>query len=360
MVAAALASAWRAHPSEAAFAPRDLAHIVPLLIGSGAGALAWHRVSRSAGLKDAPECAPLRDAYRHQALQSAIKEAALGWLAERFAAAGLEPMLFKGWAVARHYSALHLRPFGDFDLAVPAARHADAAALLAQHAIPGMESPRHGLSHDLGNFAVDCAGTVCMVDLHRSLDKFRLPIDAVYERSRSVAIGETAIRVPGPEDHLRLVVLHFLAHGGWRPLWLTDIAALLETLPDNFDWPLCVGADVRVSRWITCAIALAHRLLGARVEHVPAPYLTDDLPPWLARTVLKEWQAPFAARHVANPLAHALANPRIVPAEFRARWPNGIRATVERDGRFDTAPRLPYQLASFARWATRRLSGSAA
>jgi hypothetical protein len=35
-----------------------------------------------------------------------------------------------------------------------------------------------------------------------------------------------------------LIAIHFFIHGGIRPLWLGDVAALLETTPNNIAWDI--------------------------------------------------------------------------------------------------------------------------
>ena len=92
----------------------------------------------------------------------------------------------------------------------------------------------------------------------------------MFARSESIELGGTSIRVPSAEDHLRLVAIHFLSHGAWRPVWLCDIAAMLEDLPQDFDWDRCLGNEPRIARWVTSVIELAHRLLGACVDRVPS------------------------------------------------------------------------------------------
>jgi hypothetical protein len=149
--------------------------------------------------------------------------------------------------------------------------------------------------------------------------------------------------------------MHFLRHGGSRPLWLTDVAALLESVRDNFDWDLCMGRDARVARWIACVVALSHRLLGARIDGVPARHRVEPLPDWFVRAVLREWGM---ERFYMRPLKWAMRTPRTVPAELKARWPNPIVATVEAAGDFDRAPRLPLQLRSLSRQAFRRMAGA--
>ncbi len=88
---------------------------VQRLIDGGVGGLAWLRLRKSA-FADAPGLAPLRSAFQHHALTAARQERDLPHLLAHFNAEGIEPILFKGWTLARLYPHRALRPFGDFDL----------------------------------------------------------------------------------------------------------------------------------------------------------------------------------------------------------------------------------------------------
>ena len=159
--------------------------------------------------------------------------------------------------------------------------------------------------------------------------------------------------MPAAEDHFRLVAIHLLSHGAWRPLWLCDIAAMLEDLPQDFNWGRCLGDEPRIARWISSVIELAHRLLGACADRVPPSSRIQRLPKWFTRTVLNEWQTPVAARYGGTSLAFALAHPqrlvdpRKLVVEIKSRWPNGIQATFETGGHLNDVTRLPYQVLAF-------------
>src|ERR1700688_378755 len=84
-------------------------------------------------------------------------------------------------------------------------------------------------------------------------------------RSTASKAGSADVRLLALEDHLRFVIMHWLMHGAWRPSGLCDVAAMVEALPADFDWPLCLGDDQFVAGWVCATIMLAHRLLGCRL-----------------------------------------------------------------------------------------------
>src|SRR5207245_2918392 len=142
-------------------------------------------------------------------------------------------------------------------------------------------------------------------------------IDDLYAQSRIVRIDDVDIRVPSPEDHLRLLCLHFLGHGAWRPLWLCDIGVALESRPPDFDWDRFFGGRRRWSEWAMCAIALAHRLLDAHLDETPLTHYVSRLPGWLVPAVLRQWSTnPRPPGRLPVVFAVA-ANPAGILAEVR-------------------------------------------
>ena len=152
-----------------------------------------------------------------------------------------------------------------------------------------------------------------------------------------------------------MLCFHFLKHGGWRPIWLSDIAVVLEWQNGTFDWTYCLGENPRRARWIGSTIALARELLGAKIPDGAPPVVTSNPPKWLTETVLQEWSDPQS--RTAAPLAVVLPSfwrrPWQLKAVMCGRWRNAIQATVDRNGAFDASPRWPYQLRDAASRAAR-------
>jgi hypothetical protein len=326
LVAQALTGAWRSNPPALQLDAAQLDRIAPLLLKSGAGALGWWRV-RDSDSYTSSFVTELHQAYRLHSLQALIHEREIERVFTLLNAAGVEPLLVKGWVAARLYPEQGLRPYGDIDLCVRP--HQFAAARAALGSLP-----------DQG----------CEIDLHCGFEKFGgRSADEIYSRSLLVQLGETAVRVPGAEDHLRVLCIHMLREGAWRPLWLCDIAAAVESLPANFDWDWCMGKKRRWSNWIICALRLAHQLLGAEIENTPAAEQLKPLPQWLTRALLKEWgslQPSMMRRHHA-PMASYLRRPSGILSGFRHRWPNPIEATIIAGGTFNELPRLPFQIGCY-------------
>lgn len=79
-----------------------------------------------------------------------------------------------------------------------------------------------------------------------------------------------------------------MREGAWRPLWLFDVAAALESCPGDFDWNYCLR-EKRQAGPVVNAIGLAQRLLGVRIEGIPEALRLHKQPRWLIPTVLNEW-----------------------------------------------------------------------
>lgn len=333
-LASALAGAWRPAPAPASLSAEELARVAPLLTGSGAAALAWRKV-RLTPLAGSPHAEALREARRFQTIQAALHEREVERVFARLAGAGLDALLVKGLAAARLYTEPGLRPSGDVDVCVRPSQ---------------LERARRVLE-----------GSGAWVDLHAGFgEDERRDFDELYERAESFKAGATAVRVPCAEDHLRLLCLHLLRHGAWRPLWLCDVAAGLESRPDGFDWARFAGRDRRRARWVACALGLARELLGARVSDTPLAREAERLPRWLVPNVLRQWEKPFAGRHGTArhraPMASYLRRPSGALRDLVNRWPNPVEATVRTNGPFNELPRLPFQLGYAAARAARFLA----
>ncbi len=320
-LASTLRRSWRRGADPLPVPDVDLAAWADRLVEGGVGALAWWRI-RESELAARPEVAPLQGAFRHHALTAARQERDLPHLLGHFNDAGLEPILFKGWTLARLYPHRALRPFGDFDLLVPA-----RAAEVARGVL-------RSLASDLESRAdVDTAETLARYLPDRSESE-------LFDRSRPESVGGARFRVLSAEDHLRLVTIHQLHHGGWRPLWLCDVAVLLESLPADFSWQRCLEGDARLSEGVLANVALAEELLGARL---PEGTPRVSVPAWLRKAVLHGWVHGYDSMPPSLYELRKLGWSGALRA-VRARWPDPVSATVHLRAPFRVVPRPAVQM----------------
>lgn len=326
-IAEFLAGAWRAAPGPVSLSPSELADITPFLLQTGAGALAWWRI-RHTQLEKTAAARQLRKAYRLHAVQSAVHEANLQQIFDHLGSYSDEVVLFKGWVVSRYYADPALRPFGDIDLAVPPGQLTAIHKLLRA-------STEHG----------------AMIDLHEGMpDLPDRQWSALWARCQCVRLGNARIQILSPEDQLRNLCLHLLRHGAWRPLWLCDVAAIVESLNSQFDWDYCLSGNRRLSEWVLSVLGLASHLLGAQVKSVRA-LDSARLPPWLVDTLLERWGAGDRGdshNRDDRPILESVRNFSRFWHALRCRWPNAIEAALKlRSGPFSPIPRCLLQLAAF-------------
>lgn len=333
LVASALSGAWRCEPPPVQLSVEELGLVAPLLERSGAGALACWKVRKSK-LADADAARGLVQSYRLQTLRAAVREGEIESLFALLESAGLDALLVKGFAAGRAYPEQGLRPSGDIDLCVRPTQYPKAKEILSSS-----------------------EGKRFWVDLHEGVGELGdRPFEELYERSRVLNVGASRVRVLCDEEHLRLLCFHTLRHGAWRPLWLCDVVAAVETRGVEFDWRRVLGGDRRRADWVLSALGLAERLLSAEVEGTPAEGRAARVPRWLVESVLARWSRPFATeqgtlKHSA-PMRVYLRRPRGLLKDLRNRWPGPVEATIAAGGKFDALPRWPFQLAhSFARAA---------
>ena len=264
-----------------------------------------------------PKAQSLRDVARKQAVQEAIHEISLAEIAATLNEEGVTPLIFKGWAVARNYAETWTRPYGDFDLVAPPGKRHVAREVLASR------TPSGSQRMDLDSFVIlDATGVLpTVVDFHDELPSYyATPLEGLFARAQLVALpGGGHVLVPGPEDHLRLVILHFFKHGAWRPLWLCDIAALAEKAGPRFDWRLCFTDDDIARQWIVAGLLAARELLDCDLGHAPLEAGSRN-PDWLMRTILGEWRAPYASRFHST----TSGEPNYFLAKAASYWLNPI------------------------------------
>lgn len=322
LLASVLAGSWRSYPPSCSSLADELAEISPRLLQTWTASLAWWQV-RQSPLSSEPSAVKLQQAYRFHSVECLLRESQIRETVSALRLAGVEPLLVKGWAVARLYPELALRPFTDIDLCVQPEHFSAAQAAL-----------------------VDLPPSSCPVDLHSGVpDLEDRPLKELYDRSVLVTIDRVEVRILSPEDNLRMLCHHLLRHGAWRPIWLCDVGAALEALPENFDWDYCLRGEKRRADWVACTIGLAHQLLGARLHESPVSWRARHLPRWLAPAVLGEWGGEGLGDSTrGEPLLAYWRSPAELVRALARRWPNPIHATIWMRGPFNNLPRFPFQL----------------
>ncbi len=234
----------------------------------------------------------------------------------------VEPILIKGWAAARNYPQPYLRRLGDFDLAVEPALLKTARELTS--------------NQKMGD-----------IDWHRGLRRLdTVEWNDLSANSIMVECGDSQIRILRPEDHLRILCVHWLGDGGRDREKLWDIYHAVANRPANFDWDRCLlTVSEKRRRWISCAVGLAAKYLGLNVEKTPLADSVNRLPPWVIKTVEEEWNSPVEYRYLLS----CLRDRRELFKQLKKRFPpNAIQATVETDGEFDEGARIFYQIRNAA------------
>ena len=272
-------------------------------------------------VQQAPE---LDDPNRWNSIKRKANETRAAQAFDLFRANHIEPILIKGVAAGLYYPDDHFRDAIDLDLAV-----APQAFEQAQELVATKEAAALG------------------IDLHagmRHLDPLDWP--DLLANSRTVPMSQGSIRVLSPEDHLRILCVHWLTDGGNNRERLWDITYAIKNRPDSFDWHRFLDqVDRTRRRWLECVVAISRSTHGLDLTGTPLENVT--LPEWVLATVEAEWDSRMPFR----PLRDSLDSWSSFFGQFRKRIPpNPITATILMSGSLDAPTRIHYQLATlFAR-----------
>ncbi len=264
----------------------------------------------------------ISDESKWNLLQQKLQETRALRVFSVFREQGIEPILIKGLAIAQYYPEPGSRMSIDTDLAVPA-NDFDAACKIA----------------------ISPAAKGIGIDVHRELRHLdTVDWDDLFENSRLLEIEGGNIRILRPEDHLRVLCVHWLNDGGAYKDKLWDIYYAVKNRPADFDWERCLNTVSKIRRrWIVCTIALAHRYIDLNLDDTPIKDEADNLPAWLIRELEREWASGVRLMQVD----YFLNNPATLFAQIKKRLrPNAIQATIEMEGSFDAKTRVFYQIGS--------------
>lgn len=260
-----------------------------------------------------------KDEIRWKLLKFKVLEEQIVILFKVFRENGIEPILFKGWAAGLYYPNHFERVFSDIDIAVSPEQFEEAECLVKNLKLT--------------------------VDLHNGFRKLdTLKWERIFENTLIKEIDGYPIRILCPEDHLRILCVHWLVDGGVYKEKLRDIFYLIEKCGNNFNWDKCLKVvEPKRQKWIIITIGLIQKYLGLNTERLPFNDTLKDIPDWVIETVEKEWKELIPLR----PLQTCLNDRKILLQQIKKRIPpNMIQATIEMDGEFDNSNRFKYQLIS--------------
>jgi len=247
------------------------------------GALLWRALS-AAGSLDAlgPDRATLgdmADAFKMEAVLLLPRAIALAVLP--LTEVGLEPVVFKGPAVATRYPEPGLRPMDDIDLLLPLAHHQQALETLGR---AGWQVTRPGAGGHYDTVLSHREIPSFLLEVHYGLEgtserATALDSDRLWARRQPLeCAGTKAFGLPPVEE---IVVL--AAHAGKphhrfvRLVWMADLAMIvghaeMHDIAIDWDRVLYVARAARCATVVGAALAMARRAgLDAPVGLFPLP-----------------------------------------------------------------------------------------
>jgi hypothetical protein len=248
----------------------------------------------------------------------------IDWFKER----GIEPLLIKGWLAAQNYPKTQFRDYGDIDLIVPIDIDRETA-LRAEEQFPDVVDVHIGpRNHDTLTYDKLSANS----ELKKLLNGFE-------------------IRVVSPEDHLRILSVHWLNDGGIAKAKLWDIYYAVKNRPNSFDWSKCLDVVSPVRRkWVLAVILLTHHYFELPIDDLPfaAEIKSPNfVPNWVFNTIEKEWESNIPLLQLVN----SFGSSKSFYEQLKKRIiPNPIQSAIFANAAIDDSSRIPSHLkATFIR-----------
>lgn len=203
-------------------------------------------------------------------------------LAKLFNAHGIPFIPFKGVGLAQKiYGNLALRASGDIDILIQKSYIKECNDLLDKQKNyvinhykfpPGLNLTGNGIS------AIELHNEYSQVtvDLQWHLGSktgINVPVDELFQRSRTDNLGNIPILYFSKEDHLLALCAHGAKHLWSHLIWICDIAEFLKKYPDlNWDIIQAMAKKYRIERIVYSGIFIAHILLEA-----PLPFQIEEV-----------------------------------------------------------------------------------
>jgi putative nucleotidyltransferase-like protein len=269
-----------------ALSPDEWRQLIVEATTHGMAPIVYYFSATSGALTLAPQevAAALAGRYTRTLVSVRRLELRLSEITHAFSTHAQDIFILKGPLLTRRlYPDPALRPIGDIDLlARPGALGdaIDALTALGYQAVPGYENPQefHALR---GWTLIYQRSDAPFVELHwrpvslASYQRAFSPND-LWRRSIHAEIGGENAHLLDPEDELRYLCVHYAAeHRGKRLIWLIDIARLLQSLPENWEWERFAATTIAlgVATPLLSALDDCQRILGLDVSDAPVTTL---------------------------------------------------------------------------------------
>jgi hypothetical protein len=218
-------------------------------------------------------------------------------IAAEFDKHGIHFLAYKGPTLGQLlYNDVTARQFGDLDLLVHPADVSRAVSLvreLGYHSELSFTAEEEQAYLSMGyerSFDSDFGRNLLEIKW-RILPRFYVidfNIEKIFLRATSIKIGEREIPTLSPEDLLLVLSVHAAKHGWEKLSWLSDIAALAQSV--SLDWSAIQqqAQKLGVERILAIHLVLANQLLKTPLPKPLVSYIEKDLVVYLfAKNILR-------------------------------------------------------------------------
>jgi hypothetical protein len=225
----------------------------------------------------------LRDRFRRNTISNLLLASELRSLLDRFEAAGIKAIPFKGPTLAAYaYGDLALRQFHDLDLLLRRDDVLAAKNLLVESGYRAEH--RFSQAQEAALLRSECEYTFkgsVYVELQWEIvpANFAFTINdaALWQRVREIEVEGLCLPMLAPEDLLLILCAHGTKHNWTRLAWIADVAEVLRH-GGEINWPALLERARKLggTRMLCLGTGLAHHLLGASLPVTLARKIAND------------------------------------------------------------------------------------
>lgn len=204
---------------------------------------------------------------------------------DRLRSISIDVLPYKGVALAEAaYGDIALRQSGDIDLLIRSQDFFRVREELGQIGYRPhwslSEAQQHAYIKSGYECAFDSAAGQNLLEVQWAIQPRFYAVDfdmeGLFRRAVTTTVAGQGMAVPSPEDLFLILSVHAAKHVWARLIWLSDLARIMNSPRLNWQWIGSEAEELGIVRIVRTTLALAERLLGARIPDAAEACIPGD------------------------------------------------------------------------------------